>query len=202
MPGSGAPRNVIDEIVTTMRKLSGPHPGFRPVHAKGIVCTGRFQASPDARRVSRAPHLQGQSVPAIFRFANSSGDPAVPDGLPGVRSLAVKFQLPDSKSADILDNSVEGFVARTPEEMLEFLRAHLRAPPTGRPLADASPNFLSTPRGAAAFAGRLMQTPIPPSYGQPRYPAEPAFRFAAADGTSRFGRYHFIPEAGEAHLSP
>ena len=202
MPGSGAPRNVIDEIVTTMRKLSGPHPGFRPVHAKGIVCTGRFKASSDARRMSRAPHLQGQSVPAIIRFANSSGDPAVHDGLPGVRSLAVKFSLSDSKSADVLANSVEGFIARTPEELLEFLRAQLPDPSTGRPVADAVPKFLSTHPGAAAFVGRLMQNPIPASYGQTRYHAEHAFRFTAADGTSRFGRYHFIPEAGEAHLSP
>ena len=44
--------------------------------------------------------------------------------------------------------------------------------------------------------------PIPASYAQSRYHAEHAFRFTAADGTSRLGRYHFIPEAGEAYLSP
>jgi catalase len=47
-----------------------------------------------------------------------------------------------------------------------------------------------------------MQKPIQPSYGQSGYHAEHAFRFTASDGTSRFGRYHFIPEAGEAYLSP
>jgi len=46
--------------------------------------------------------------------------------LANVRSLSVKFQLPGGKSADILANSIEGFVARTPEELLEFLRAQLR----------------------------------------------------------------------------
>jgi len=202
MSGSAAPRNVIAEIVTTMRTLAGPHPGFRPVHAKGVVCTGRFQASPEAHRVSRAPHLQGQPVPAIIRFANSTGDPAVHDGLANVRSLAVKFQLPGGQSADILANSVEGFVARTPEELLEFLRAQLPDPSSGRPVADAVPKFLATHPAAAAFVGRLMQNPIPASYAQSRYHAEHAFRFTAADGTSRFGRYHFLPEAGEAHLSP
>jgi len=202
MSGSTAQGSIVEQIVTAMRTLAGSHPGFRPVHAKGLVCTGRFQASPDARRLSRAPHLQGQLVPAIIRFANSAGDPTVHDGVPNVRSLSVKFQLPDSKSADILANSVEGFVARTPEELLEFLRAQLPDPSTGRPVADAVPKFLSTHPAAAAFVGRLMQKPIPASYGQSRYHAEHAFRFTAADGTSRFGRYHFVPEAQEAYLSP
>jgi hypothetical protein len=37
----------------------------------------------------------------------------------------VKFQLAGGRSADILANSIDGFVARTPEELLEFLRAQL-----------------------------------------------------------------------------
>jgi catalase len=202
MSGPAASQKVVAEIVTIMRMLAGPHPGFRPVHAKGLVCTGRFQASPDARRMTRAPHLQGQTLSAIIRFANSAGDPAVHDGLPNVRSLAVKLPLPNSKSADILANSVEGFIARTPEELLEFLRAQLPDPSTGRPVADGVPKFLATHPMAAAFVGRLMQKPIPASYAQSGYHAEHAFRFIAADGTSRFGRYHFVPEAGEAYLSP
>jgi catalase len=47
-----------------------------------------------------------------------------------------------------------------------------------------------------------MQKPVPASYGQTSYYAEHAFLFAAADGTSRFGRYRWIPEAGEAFISP
>ena len=72
-------------------------------------------------------------MPTVIRFANSNGNPEVHDGAPNVRSMAVKFQLGDGKSADILANSVEGFVARTPEELLEFLRAQLPVPATGRP---------------------------------------------------------------------
>jgi catalase len=34
------------------------------------------------------------------------------------------------------------------------------------------------------------------------YHAEHAFRFTATDGTSRFGRCRFVPQAGEAFLSP
>src|SRR3981189_1192465 len=112
MSGSAAPETVIAEIVETMRALAGSHPGFRPVHAKGIVCSCTFRGAPDAPRVSRAPHLQGQAVPTVIRFANASGNPEVHDGLANVRSLAVKFQLPDGKNADILANSIEGFPVR------------------------------------------------------------------------------------------
>ncbi|TMQ26280.1 MAG: catalase family peroxidase [Candidatus Rokuibacteriota bacterium] len=202
MSGSTEPGSVVAQLVETMRTLAGAHPGFRPVHAKGIVCAGAFRASPQARRVSRAPHLQGALVPAVIRFANASGNPEVHDGLPGVRSLSVKFQLADGKSADVLANSIEGFVARTPEDFLEFLRAQLPDPVTGRPVPDAVPRFLGSHPIARAFVERLMKKPVPASYAQASYHAEHAFRFTAADGTSRFGRYHFVPEAGEAFLSP
>jgi catalase len=194
--------SVVAQLVQIMRTLAGSHPGFRPAHAKGIVCAGTFTASPDARSVTRAAHLQGQSIPVIVRFSNASGDPEVHDGVPGVRAMSVKFQLSDGKNADILANSIEGFPARTPEEFLEFLRAQLPDPSTGKPVADAVPKFLSTHPAAAAFVGRLMQKPIPASYAQATFHGEHAFRFTAADGTSRFGRYQFVPEAGEAYLSP
>src|SRR5258708_3555428 len=134
MSESAAPGSVVAEIVETMRALARPHSGFRPVHAKGIVCSGTFRGAPQARDVSRAGHLQGQAVPTVIRFANANGNPEVHDGLANVRSLAVKFQLPDDKHADILANSVEGFSVRTPEAFLEFLRSQLPHPVTGQPV--------------------------------------------------------------------
>ena len=199
---TAAPESVVSQIVETLRALSGAHPGFRPVHAKGIVCSGSFRASADARRVSRAPHFQGQPVPAVVRFANATGNPDVHDGLPNVRSLSVKFQLAGGKAADILANSVEGFPVRTPEDFLAFLRAQLPDPTTGRPVTDAVPRFLAGHPSAPAFIERLTKKPVPASYAQASYHAEHAFSFTSADGTSRFGRYHWRPEASEAYLSP
>ena len=202
MSGSAAPASVIAQIVETMRALAGAHPGFRPVHAKGIVCSGTFRGAPDALRVSRAPHLQGQAVPTVIRFSNSNGNPDVHDGVANVRALAVKFQLPDGKHADILANSIEGFPARTPEEFLAFLRAQHSDAVAGQPAPDAVPQFLGSHPAARAFIERLTQKSVPASYGQSSYHSEHAFRFISADGTSRFGRYHWMPEAGEAYLSP
>jgi len=202
MSASATPKTVVTQLVETMRALAGSHPGFRPAHAKGIVCAGTFRASPEARRVSRAAHLQGGSVPTVIRFSNASGNPDVHDGAPSVRAMSVKFQLPDGTLTDVLANSIDGFPARTPEEFLEFLRAQLPDPATGKPAPDAVPKFLASHPAAQAFIGRLMQKPVPASYAQTSYHAEHAFLFTAADGSRRFGRYHFVPEAGEASLSP
>jgi catalase len=202
MSGSTASQDVVPQLVETMQSLAGPHPGSRPVHAKGIVCLGTFSASAGARAVSRAPHLQGQSVPTVMRFSNASGDPEVHDGIPNARALAVKFKLPDGKNADILALHIEGFAVRTPEEFLAFLRAQLPDPATGKPAPDAVPRFLESHPATRAFIERLMQKPVPASYGQACYFGEHAFKFTAADGNSRFGRYRWIPEAGEAYLSP
>ncbi len=172
-----------------MRTLAGPNPGFRPVHAKGLVYSGTFRASADAPRVTRAPDFTGQSVPTIVRFANANGNPDVHDAVPNVRSITVKFQLSDG-------------IARTPEELLEFLRAQLPEPASGQPDPDAVPRFLAGHPAGRAFVERLMKKPVPASDAQTIYHAEHAFRLTAADGTSRFGRYRFVPQAGEAFLSP
>jgi catalase len=199
---SATPPTVVAKLVETMRALAGPHPGYRPVHAKGIVCTGTFRASAQARSVSRALHLQGQAVPTVIRFSNASGDPDVHDGVANARALAVKFQLPDTKNADILALSIEGFIARSPEDFLAFLQAQLPDPATGKPAPEAISRFLDGHPDTRAFLERLAQKPVPASYGQTNYYAEHAFLFTAADGTRRFGRYRWIPEAGEAFISP
>src|SRR5713101_184462 len=171
MSESAATRTVVAEIVETMRALAGSHPGFRPVHAKGIVCSGTFRGAPQARDVSRAAHLQGQAVATVIRFANANGNPDVHDGLANVRSLAVKFQLREGKKVDVLANSIEGFPVRTPEEFLAFLRAQLPDPVTGQPAPDAVPRFLASHPAAGAFITRLTQTPVPARYGQASYHA-------------------------------
>jgi catalase len=202
MSESAASPDVVTQLVETMRALAGSHPGFRPVHAKGIVCSGTFRGAPAARGVSRAPHLQGQAVPTVLRFSNSNGDPNIHDGIPSARAMAVKFELPDGKKADILGLHIEGFLVRTPAEFLAFLSAQLPDPATGKPAADGVPRFLQSHPATGAFIERLTKKPIPASYGQACYYSEHAFKFTTADGSSRFGRYRWVPEAGEAYLSP
>src|SRR5271154_514661 len=121
MADSSSAKSVAEQIVDVQRAIAGPHPGFRTVHAKGIVCTGTFAAGPEAKRISKAAHLQGQSVPVTLRFSNGSGDPNAPDGAPDARGLAVKFLLADGRKTDLLAITNEAFLVRTAEDFLAFL---------------------------------------------------------------------------------
>jgi len=41
--------------------LSGLHPGFRPAHAKGLMCSGTFTPSPDMRFATNALSHKGRA---------------------------------------------------------------------------------------------------------------------------------------------
>ena len=65
-------RNVIEAFD---KAEHGPHPGFRPAHAKGILLTGEFKASPEAKSLTRAPHVERASVPVTVRAFRLRGNP-------------------------------------------------------------------------------------------------------------------------------
>ncbi len=182
-----------EHLVDALHALFGVHPGYRAVHAKGIVCEGTFSPAPTAASVSRAPHLQNVSVPTTVRFSDFAGVPTVPDGDPlaSPRGMAIKFQLPGGIDTDIVAQSYDGFPVRTAEEFLVFVRALATS---GPPLAD----FLASHPQAKRFAE--APKPVPASFATESYYGVNAFRFTNREGVSRAGRYRIRPEAGEEHL--
>ena len=58
------------ELLETLDMLSGLHAGYRPAHAKGLMCSGMF--SPSAARLTRASHAIKSSTPVTVRFSNAS----------------------------------------------------------------------------------------------------------------------------------
>src|SRR5271156_4480628 len=49
---------LITDLLGTLDELSGGvHPGFRPAHAKGLMCIGTFSPSPQAAELTRASHV-------------------------------------------------------------------------------------------------------------------------------------------------
>src|SRR5262245_25266270 len=45
-----------EQLLDALDTLSGLHPGFRPAHAKGLMCSGTFTPSPEAAKLTRALH--------------------------------------------------------------------------------------------------------------------------------------------------
>jgi len=188
-----------EQLLEAFDALSGLHPGFRPAHAKGLMCSGTFTPSPEAAKLTRAPHANRPSTPVTVRFSDSTGLPTIPDNDParsGPRGMAVRFHLDQHVHTDIVAHSTDGFPVRTGEEFLEFLRA-VTAFVGGQPQAMGS--FLATHPNAKRFVE--APKPIPSSFAREAFFAVTSFKFTNANGAGRHGRFRFRPEAGTEHLS-
>ncbi|KAI2614200.1 catalase related protein [Hypoxylon fragiforme] len=181
-------------IVSTLHDIFGPHPGFRPAHAKGILLNGTFTPTAAAAALSKAPHFNLPSTPILARFSSSTGIPELPDTDPNgnPRGFAIRFLLastPRRVHTDIITHSVDGFPGSTGQDALEFFAA-LRDGLVGA--------YLGTHPKALAFVRAPKPTPV--SFGRERYFGVNAFRFVAADGGETYVRYRVVPEAGEEYL--
>src|SRR5450432_619203 len=188
-----------NELIEQFTTMFGPHPGFRPAHAKGILLTGTFRPSPAAASLTRAPHLSHVSTPVTVRFSNSTGIPVIPDNDPNAnpRGLAIRFHLADHVHTDIIGHSADGFPTRTGQEFLEFLRAAAASDPS-----KPSPSPIQVFLGAHPAALAYVQTPkpSPSSFAKEAYFGVTAFRFINKDWVTRYGRYRIAPDAGIEHL--
>src|SRR5260370_3685113 len=178
------------------QNFQGFHPGYRDVHASGRYYAGAFKATPQAKKLSRAVHLQGDPVPVTVRHSNSaSGNPWGPAT---TVSMAVKFFLPDGTVTDLIALPVPVFPTRTPEETVEFLEAVRPDPATNKPDPARVGEFLAT----RPWIGRALQLikVHPPSFtfAQTAYHPLHAFRFVNAADETQYARYHWEPEAGVA----
>lgn len=188
------------EAVDASTKLFGSHPGFRALHAKGILAKGVFQATPVAATLSRAAHLQGAEIPVTVRFSNGSGNPNHPDWAPDPRGLAVKFYLPDGARTDIVAVTTPIFPTRTPEGFVELLRAQAAGPAAAWKVPQF---FIHHPEALRLLPKTLPSLRPPVSYATVPYHGIHAFRWSAADGSDRFVRYSWRPAAvAIAHLAP
>ncbi len=191
---------LVTDLLGVLDELSGGvHPGFRPAHAKGLMCAGTFHPSREAAELTRAPHAVRPSTPVTVRYSDSTGLPTIPDNDParsGPRGIAVRFHLADHVHTDIVAHSANGFPVRTGEEFLEFLRA-AAAFGAGKP--EALGAFLAAHPNARRFVE--APKPIPTSFTREAYFAVTSFQFTSAGGVSRHGRFRIRPEAGTEYLS-
>jgi catalase len=116
--------------------------------------------------------------------------------------MATKFYLPDGTTTDIVGITLPAFFVNTVEGFLDFARARRPDPATGEPDPEAIGAFIGAHPEAMTAAMAVMSAAPPESYLRCAYNALHAFRFVDADGGSRFVRYRFEPEQGEATLTP
>src|SRR5437870_13277230 len=198
---TGTIRNpaLAQELLNALDALSGLHPGFRPAHAKGLMCASLFTPSAEAAKLTRAPHASRPSTPVTVRYSNSTGVPTIPDNDParsGPRGIAVRFHLAEHDHTDIVAHSTNGFPVHTGEEFVEFLRAAAAA---GADQPEAMGAFLASHPSAKRFVE--TPKPIPTSFAREAFFAVTSFKFTNTDGVSRHGRFRIRPETGTEYLS-
>jgi catalase len=193
---------LIADLLDALDKLAGGlHPGFRPVHAKGVMYSGMFTPSPDAAKLTRAPHAARPYTPVTVRFSLSSGVPYLADNDPmgaSPQGIAVRFHLAEHVHTDIIAQSHNGFPARTGEEFLEFVQDAAASGP-GSPNPPPIAAFMAAHPAAKAFID--APKPIPTSYARQAYFAITALKFTNSAGQSRFGRFRLQPEAETEFLT-
>lgn len=186
-----------EQAIEAAHEAFGRHPGFRAFHAKGTLLTGTFIATAQVAELTRAAHLQGDAVAATVRVSNGAGNPQLPDFLPDVRGLAVKFELPDGSQTDIVAQVAPQFPVATPEGFVELVAAFAPRPS----MAWRVPRFFARHRGAAMILAKAAPALAPPaSYANCRYYALHAYRFIDHRGQARYVRYTWVPEADQPRL--
>ena len=186
------------QIIDTLTLIFGSHPGYRPAHAKGVVCDGTFTPNSAAASISHASHLQRDAVPITVRFSNFAGIPTVSDGDANAspRGLGIRFHLPGGADTDIVAHSYNGFPVAIAEEFLTFLKALASSGPDA-PKPTPLDTFLAGHPRAKLF---VAPKPVPASFAAESYYGVDAFRFINRDGAVRLGRYRIHPMGGEHYL--
>jgi catalase len=187
------------EAIEAIHGQYGQHPGARALHAKGRLYRATFTATPQGAHLSTAGFLNGSPVPALVRFSNGAGNPRVKDKAPAPHGLAVKFSLPNGKTADISSQTAKVFLSKTPDGLIDFIKAASSGAKAPLKIAKF---FIDYPEAikSTAINAPTLRTPV--SYAQARFYGLHAFKWTGADGESRWVRYQWIPEAGEKHFSP
>ena len=192
--------DLAQQIFDIMVRAPGNKPGYRPVHAKGIVCQGTFAPSREAMTLSKAAHFQGASVPVTVRFSDGAPDPSIPDNSPDAspRGMAIRFQLPGGGITDIVAISHNGFIVGTGEEFLALQEA-IAATDPNKPHPWPIEEFLGTHPRALKFVQEIRV--VPASFATEGFFSNDAFVLVNRDGVKQAGRYQIVPLAGRRDLS-
>ena len=184
------------DLVDALNGVFGKHAGDRAAHTKGICLSGSFTPTADAAKLSKAPHF-AKEVQIIARFSLGGGNPEAPDNAQdNVRGLAVKFDLGNGASTDIVTISAPVFFVQTPELFVEFLKT------VGSGDQDKIKAFFAAHPESTRQNAWLTSHPVPASYAGVGYWGVHAFTFTNAAGEATPFKYKLIPDAGELGLTP
>jgi catalase len=197
LPAQTTP-DFIGQIAEVMSQGPSGKAHRRYIHAKGIVCTGSFEASPGAAEISRAAHFARGTVPVTVRFSDGAPDIAIADNSPDAspRGMAIRFGT--GRGTDIMTISHNGFVVGTGEEFLALEKA-IAATDSSKPHPWPVEAFLGSHPRALKFVQEINR--VPASFATESFYSNNALIFINSRRERRAGRYQIIPMDGPQYLS-
>lgn len=193
-PQSDQSQDLAQQIFDTMMKTGGK-PGYRAAHAKGLVVTGTFTATPAAAQLSSAAHFRGGKIPVTVRFSDGAPDPSIPDNSPNAypRGIAIRFTLPGGDTTDIMGVSHNGFIVGSGEDFLALVKSIAATDPS-KPHPWPVEQFLGSHPRALKFV--QDGKPTPTSFATAAFYANNAVVFVGKKGARQPVRYQIVPTAG------
>ncbi|MFJ7797213.1 catalase family peroxidase [Pseudomonas sp. NPDC096950] len=189
LPTSPSARQMVDEF----EAVSGPHPGFRRNHAKGMCVSGQFESNGNAATYSKASFFKPGTYPVIGRLSIIGGDPAINDARGNLRSLALQMSS-DGRAWKTSMNSIPVFPVNTPEALFEQLSASVPDKNTGRTDPMRVQAFRDQHPETQAFREWLDKHPPSSGYDNGTYYSVNAFRFVDEQGQTNTVRWSMEPE--------
>jgi catalase len=188
-----------EELLNALNSVFGRHPGARGSHAKGFCAKGEFTPNRSAQTLSSAPLYRESKIPATVRFSIGGGNPKVSDKARAVRGLAIRL---DGKKErhELVMISEPIFFAATTRSFIEFFKARVPDPATGKPdPAKIKAYVAAFPDGGRQPALVASHAPTA-SYAATTYHANHAFAFKAG-ATTTYARLYATPTAGVSYLT-
>jgi catalase len=189
-------------IINQFQANSGPHPGFRRNHAKGLCVEGYFDSNGNAASISRAQVFAPGRTPVIGRFAIPGGNPSAPDASVPVRSFALLFTQRDGEQWRTAMNSTPVFAVHTPEQFYQQLVAAQPDSKTGKPDPAKLKAFYASHPETQPFQQWVKTHPASSGLGNAAYYSINAFRFTDTSGQEHAVRWSVEPEASYAPVDP
>ena len=197
---AGAEEAQPEDLVNALNGVFGAHAGKRAAHTKGICLKGNFAPTAEAPSLTKAPHFAGP-VPVVARFSLGGGNPAASDAQKdNVRGLAIHFDLGKGNTTDLLGISAPMFVAKTPEQFVDLLKA-VAPGPDGKQDADKITAYFKANPNSTHQAAWLNGRPIPASYATADYYGVHAFTLTNAKGDKHVIKWKFVPVKSEPGLT-
>ncbi len=179
-----------DRMVDALAPPTGPVPGYRRNHAKGVCFLGSFTANGQGAALSRARVLAAGTYPVVGRFNLGTPAPGTPDAEVRIRGLGLAIRPGDAQQWRTAMIDAPVFPVSTPQAFYDLLIASGRSadPNAMKDFAAAHPEI-------GKFGAWAQSAPYMASYAEDRFNSLNSFVFTDGAGADHVVRWSLVPAA-------